>query len=323
MRPGTVIIAVLSSVGVPTALVGYSYVADAAVNALPGKRAKRVLRPWLWLLPAIVLLAVFLLYPAFRTIYLSFFGPQSEVFVGLTNYRFVFSHDAMLVALRNNGLWLVTFTSFVVVVGLLMAVLTDRVKYESVAKSFLFMPMAISYVAAGVIWKFMYQYRPAGETQIGTINAALTSVFQSFEPVAWTVNPPWSNFALIAIGVWIWTGFSMVILSAAIKGVSDDLIDSARIDGANPWQVFRRIIIPIISSTIVVVVTTMVINVLKIFDIVYVMTNGRLETEVIANRMYKELFNYQYFGRASAIATLLFIAVLPVIGLNIKKSVRK
>jgi alpha-glucoside transport system permease protein len=229
----------------------------------------------------------------------------------------------MLIALRNNGIWLIFFTTFTVGVGLLMAVLTDKVKYESVAKSLMFMPMAISYVAASVIWRFMYQYQPEGEVQTGTLNALLNWIFPGFEPVAWTANPPFNNLALVAVGVWIWTGFCMVILSASIKGINQDLIDCAKVDGANSWRVFRHIILPLISSTIVVVVTTMIINVLKIFDIVYVMTNGRLQTEVIANRMYKELFNYQDYGRASAIATVLFLAVVPVIALNIRKFVSK
>jgi alpha-glucoside transport system permease protein len=216
----------------------------------------------------------------------------------------------------------VVFTALTVGVGLLMAVLTDRVKYEPVPKSIMFMPMAISYVAAGVIWRFMYQYQPAGETQTGTLNALLSAIVPGFEPSAWHFSPPpWNSLALIAVAVWIWTGFCMVILSASLKGVDQNLIDSARIDGCTEWQAFWRVIVPIISSTIVVVVTTMIINVLKMFDIVYVMTNGRLDTEVIANRMYKEMFVMQDYGHASAIAVILFLAVVPVIVLNIRKFV--
>ena len=323
MEPGRILIAVLSTVSVPAILVGYSYVIEFIIKRAATRSLRNIIRPWLWMLPALVLLAVFMVYPVIRTTILSFYGPASQQFVGLANYEFAFTNPDMLTALRNNGLWLVVFVAFTVGIGLLMAVLTDKVRYESVAKSVLFMPMAISYVAASVIWRFMYQYQPAGEEQTGTLNALLTGFFPGFEPRAWTINPPGNNFALIVIAVWIWTGFSMVILSASIKGVNQYLIDSAKIDGATPWQVFWRIIFPIISPTVTVVTTTMVINVLKIFDIVYVMTNGRLGTEVIANRMYKELFNYQNYGRAASIAVILFVAVLPVIAFNIRKFIRE
>ncbi|MFP4113397.1 MAG: carbohydrate ABC transporter permease [Spirochaetota bacterium] len=322
METQRVVIAIGATVGVPGILVLYSWVADQLVKRLKSRTAQNRLRPVLWLLPAVFLLGVWLLYPLVQTTVFSFMGPESEVWAGLRNYRYAFTNNDMLVALRNNLIWVVVFTVFSVGVGLLMAVLTDRVRYEQIPKSILFMPMAISYVAAGVIWRFMYQYQPAGETQTGTLNAFLTSIIPGFEPTAWHLSrPPWNSLALIAVGVWIWTGFCMVILSASLKGVDQSLIDSARIDGCTEWQVFWRIIVPIISSTIVVVTTTMIINVLKMFDIVYVMTNGRLETEVIANRMYKEMFITQDYGHASAIAVILFIAVVPVIILNIRKFV--
>ena len=322
MEGERIIIALGATIGVPGILVLYSWVADQLVKRLRSRKAQNRLRPVLWLLPAAFLLGIWLLYPLVSTTILSFKGPQSEVWVGLRNFQYAFTNTDMLIALRNNLIWVVVFTTFTVGVGLLMAVLTDRVKYEPVPKSILFMPMAISYVAAGVIWRFMYQYQPAGEMQTGTLNALLTSIIPGFEPTAWHFSPPpWNSLALIAVGVWIWTGFCMVILSASLKGVDQNLIDSARIDGCTEWQVFWRVIVPIISSTIVVVITTMIINVLKMFDIVYVMTNGRLDTEVIANRMYKEMFITQDYGHASAIAVILFIAVVPVIALNIRKFV--
>ncbi len=322
MTGQTVVIALAATLGVPAGLVTYSWLADQLVKRLHSRKAQNRLRPVLWLLPAAFLLIVWLLYPLISTTIFSFKGPQSEAWVGLRNFRFVFTNGDMLIALRNNLIWVVVFTTLTVGIGLLMAVLTDRVRYESAAKSILFMPMAISYVAAGVIWRFMYQYQPAGEVQTGTLNALLTSIVPNFEPSAWHFSrPPFNTLALIAVAVWIWTGFCMVILSASLKGVDQNLIDSGRIDGCTEWQVFWRIIVPIISSTIVVVVTTMIINVLKMFDIVYVMTNGRLETEVIANRMYKEMFVTQDYGHASAIAVVLFLAVVPVIILNIRKFV--
>jgi alpha-glucoside transport system permease protein len=322
METERVLIAIGATLGVPAVLVLYSWGADQVVKRFKSRTAQNRVRPVLWLLPAILLLGVWLLYPLVQTTIFSFMGPQSEVWVGLRNFRFAFTNPDMLIALRNNLIWVVVFTAFTVGVGLLMAVLTDKVKYEPIPKSMLFMPMAISYVAAGVIWRFMYQFQPAGEVQTGTLNALLTTIVPGFEPSAWYFGqPPWNSLALIAVGVWIWTGFCMVILSASLKGVDQNLIDSARIDGCTEWQVFWRIIVPIISSTIVVVITTMIINVLKMFDIVYVMTNGRLDTEVIANRMYKEMFITQDYGHASAIAVILFVAVVPVIVLNIRKFV--
>ena len=244
---------------------------------------------------------------------------RSEKFVGFENYRFVFTDPAMLIVLRNNLLWLVFFTAACLVFGLLIALLSDRVKYEAAAKACIFLPMAISFVAAGVIWRFMYEYRPAGTPQIGTVNAAITAVVPSFEPKAWLFNRSSNNPALILVGIWMWTGFAMVILSAGLKGISESLIEAARIDGAGEFTIFRRIILPLMMPTIVVVATTLIINVLKVFDIVYVMTNGNLGTEVIANRMYKEMFNYRNYGRAGAIATVLLLAIAPVMVMNIKR----
>src|SRR5215208_7379998 len=165
----------------------------------------------------------------------------------------------------------------------------------------------------------MYDYRPPGVPQTGTVNAVLTALIPGFEPHAWLINPPLNNLALIVVGVWTWTGFCMVILSAALKGIPTEVLEAARVDGASELQIFRRIIVPMISPTIAVVVTTMVIFALKAFDVVYVMTNGNYDTEVIANRMYKEMFNFRNFGRASAIAVLLLAAIIPVMMLNVNR----
>jgi alpha-glucoside transport system permease protein len=239
--------------------------------------------------------------------------------VGLENYRFIFTDHTMIVSLRNNVLWLVLFTLLTVTFGLVIAVLTDRVRYEAVAKAIIFMPMAISLVAAGVIWRFMYNYRPPGVPQNGTANAALTAIIPGFEPQAWLINRPWNNIALIIAAVWIWTGFCMVVLSASLKGISRELLEAARVDGANEWQTFRRIVVPLLAPTIAVVTTVMIITALKAFDIVYVMTSGNYNTDVIANRMYKEMFNVRNYGRASAIAVLLLAAIIPVMVLNMRR----
>ncbi len=276
------------------------------------------LSPWLYLAPALLILGVFLVYPTLNTIYLSFLDRHSDEFVGLKNYKFAFTNKTMLIAFRNNLLWLVVFTSMTVSLGLILAVLLDRVRYEAIAKSIIFLPMAISFVGAGAIWKFVYAYKPPGTPQIGLLNGILSN-FPDFQPIGWIIEKSINNFALINVGVWIWTGFSMVILSAAYKGIPRELLEAARIDGANEWQLFWHVTVPSMKATIAVVATTLVINVLKVFDIVYVMTNGNFNTEVIANRMYKEMFLFSNFGRASAIAVILFLAIVPVMILNIRR----
>ncbi|MBU0935625.1 MAG: sugar ABC transporter permease [Spirochaetes bacterium] len=324
----------LAIVSVPAVLVVYIYITEKliggrSVRLLPaaGPRSGRAgksggaafLRPWLWLLPSLLLLGVFLLYPVVNTIILSFKNARSIEFVGLANFIHIFTDRGMLIVLRNNVAWLVFFTAGTLGLGLLMAVLSDKVRWEPVAKAAVFIPMAISFVAAGVIWRFMFEFRPAGEVQIGTVNAVLTALIPGFQPRAWLFDKQTNNIALIVVGIWMWTGFAMVILSAGLKGIPTDVIEAARIDGASAWQIFVRIILPLAAPTIAVVATTLMVNVLKIFDIVYVMTNGSLGTEVIANRMYKELFNYRHFGRASAIAVILLVAIAPVMIMNIKR----
>lgn len=318
MHTNYILVAIVALAVIPAFLWAYLMITER-IAAHTSKRAARVLRPWFWILPAISLLVIFLVYPVVNTIILSLMDARSEHFVGLKNYLYIFSDSGMLIVLRNNLLWLVFFTAICLILGLLIAVLSDRVKYESVAKACIFLPMAISFVAAGVIWRFMYEFRPAGTTQIGTVNAILTAIFPKFEPKAWLFNRSTNNMALIVVGIWMWTGFAMVILSAGLKGISEDVLEAARIDGANEVTIFFKIILPLMMPTITVVATTLIINVLKVFDIVYVMTNGNLGTEVIANRMYKEMFNYRNYGRASAIATLLLLAIIPVMVMNLKR----
>jgi len=209
------------------------------------------------------------------------------------------------------------FTALTVGFGLVIAVLVDRVKYESTAKSIIFIPLAISFVAAGVIWTTMFAYRPPGAPQVGPLNAVAVAL--GSDPINFVRNASTGTYALILIAVWMWTGFCMVILSAGLKGISTELLEAARVDGANEWQVFRRIIFPLLLPTIAVVSTTMVITALKAFDLVYVMTNGQFDTEVIANRMYKELFNFSQAGRAAALAVVLMLAIVPMMYANIKR----
>ena len=274
--------------------------------------------PWLYLAPALLIVAAYLVYPTLDTIRLSFYDARGTTFVGWENYRWIFTARPMRIAFRNNLMWIVFFTSATVGLGLVLAVMADRVWYEKWFKSAVFLPMSISFAGAGVIWLFMYAYRPPQAPQIGLLNAILVDGFHT-KPVAWLTARNINNFALIAVGVWIWTGFCLVILSAAYKGIPRELLEAARVDGASEWQIFWRIILPLMKPTLAVVTTTMIINVLKVFDIVYVMTNGNYDTEVIANRMYKEMFHFRNFGRASAIAVVLLLAILPVMAINISR----
>lgn len=303
-------------IGVPAVLVGYIVLTEQALRLAP-EAVRARLRPWLWILPALAFLFVFLVYPTIGTIVLSLQDKAGKAFVGLANYQYFFTSANTLGALRNNGLWLVFFTGLTVGGGLLIATLVDRVRYEGAAKTVIFIPLSISMVAAGVIWKFMYDYQPPGAPQTGTLNGIVTAL--GGEPRPWLLNAPGNNLALIVVGAWMWTGFCMVILSAALKGISGELLEAARVDGANELQVFRLIILPLLRPAIAVVATTMVITALKAFDIVYVMTNGNYDTEVIANRMYKELFSVGHFGRASAVAVVLMLAIVPVMVFNIRR----
>ena len=288
------------------------------------------LLPWLWLLPALFFILMFLVYPVVDTIRLSFMNRDSSAYVGVENYQYVFTSSTTQAALLNNVLWLVLFTVLAVGLGLMFAVLTGRVRYESLAKAAIFIPMAISFVAAAVIWRFMYAYKPEGFTQIGLVNAVGTGI--GLQPIAWLVEHalPYinvllpgplftNNFALVAVGVWMWTGFAMVVLSAGLKGISTEVLEAARVDGASEWQVFWRIIMPIMSPTIAVVATTLVIQALKKFDMVWVMTAGNYGTDVVATLMFKEMFNFRDFGRAAALAVVLLAAILPVMLINIRR----
>ena len=274
--------------------------------------------PWLYTAPALLLLIFFLVYPSVETARLSFFDRAGESYVGWQNYVYAFTNNTMLTAFRNNAIWLVGFTLFTVSFGLLFAVLLDRVRYERLIKSMVFIPMAISMVGAGTIWKFVYAYRPASVSQIGLLNAIVVGL--GGQPIGWLIERPWiNNICLIVVGVWIWTGFCMVVLSASYKNIPKQLMEAARIDGATEWQIFRRVILPLLMPTIAVVTTTMIVFVLKIFDIVYVMTNGNFSTEVLANRMYKEQFSFTNYGRAATIAVILLVLIIPMMVINIRR----
>jgi alpha-glucoside transport system permease protein len=236
-------------------------------------------------------------------------------------------HPAVLVTLAamsalrgviwNNVFWVVFVTGFATIIGLAIAVLADRAKGESLAKSLIFMPMAISFVGASVIWRFVYAITPEGKEQIGVLNAVWVGLGNSPEP--WLQNIPWNGLFLMAIMIWIQTGFAMVVFSAAIKAVPTELLEAARVDGASEAQTFWRVTLPQIRSTLAVVVTTLVITVLKIYDIVKVMTNGEFSTSVIANEMFDRAFINRNYGQGSALAVLLLVAVIPLMFINVRR----
>ncbi len=290
------------------------------LNAI-GESFSRGVRTWLLPLifagPALVLLFWFLVLPTLRTFGLSFMDDASRNFVGLANYAYAFTNPVMLESFLNNLMWLVFGTAGTVGLGLLIAILADRSPWETAFKTLIFMPMAISFVGAGVIWKFMYAYKGDATAEIGLLNA-LVMAFGG-EAQAWLQVPFWNNLLLIVIMIWLQTGYAMVILSAAIKGIPTELLEAARIDGANEIQVFWRVIIPSIMGSLITVTTTVVIFSLKLFDIVRVMTGGNFGTNVVANQFYIERFTYQQTGQASAIAIVLLIAVVPVLIYNLRQ----
>ncbi|RJP55855.1 MAG: sugar ABC transporter permease [Anaerolineaceae bacterium] len=298
------------------------------------------LAPWLYLLPALLVMSFFIVYPMVNTIALSFSNKNGTASAATTcvegkpcwgifeNYHYALTAEMDTSSLPafwssfwrssygNTLKWIVLMVSGTVGLGLMFAVLADRVKYEALAKSIIFMPMAVSFVGAGIIWKFVYDYGTQ-QVQIGLLNSIITSF--GGKPIAFLTVPQLNTVALIVVGVWIWTGFCMTILSAALKAVPDEVIEAARVDGAKEWTIFWKIMVPIIMPTITVVITTMVINVLKLFDIVYVMTGGNFGTDVIANRMYTEMYINFNVGRGTAVAVVLVIAIIPFIYFNIRR----
>jgi alpha-glucoside transport system permease protein len=308
-----IITAIIAVVGVPLLLVGYIQVGEWLLDRLPRRIAKRM-RPYVWVFPAVAFATVFMVLPTINTIFISFQDARGNP-VGLANYVFFFTNPETLTSLKNNVLWLVFFTGFVVILGLFISILFDRVRYESIAKTAVFLPLPISAVAASIIWKFMFEFQPRGQVQTGTLNAAIGTV--GFEPIAWLINTTTNNFALIAVGVWTSTGFAMVIISAALKGISNELLEAARVDGANEVQVLRRVVIPLLKPTLTVITTTMIITALKVFDIVYVLTSGAYGTDVIARQLFQRVANSDY-GRAAAVGVVLLLAVTPVLLFNIR-----
>lgn len=317
------------------------YIFNWIVEMLPDNW-RLMLQPFVFIGPAVAILSWYLALPTVRTFWISLFGrdgpPRMELdeifanwdvftaeiasrWVGLSNYGSVFTDRLMREAFRNNILfWLLIATPITVILGLLVAILADRSKFEKVSKSLIFMPMAISFVGAGVIWNFMYEYKPPGSPQIGVLNAIVTGLGGT--PRAWTTwtdIAPFNNLFLVVIVIWLQTGYAMVLFSAALKGVPEEILEAARVDGASEVRIFLRIMIPYIQGTIITVSTTILIFTLKVFDVVWVMTGGQFGTEVIATQFYRQSFPNRNSGFGAAIAIVLFLAVVPVMIYNLRQ----
>jgi alpha-glucoside transport system permease protein len=280
---------------------------------------KRRLTPYVFVGPALAILIWYLAVPTVRSLVASFYNADGSAFVGIDNYIYAFTSPEMRQSFVNNLLWLIFGTSFSVGLGLLIAVLADRTHpvFENIVKALIFMPMVISMVGASVIWRFVYEFRPPGQEQIGLLNAVYT--YFGGAPQTWLSVQPLNTFLLIAILIWLQTGYAMIIFSAAVKGMPADLLEAGRIDGANEVQIFRNITIPYIQGTLITVATTIILFSLKIFDVVQTMTGGNFGTQVIANVQYSQMFRQNDYGRAAAIAIVLLIAVLPVMISNLRQ----
>ena len=282
-------------------------------------RIRNSIRPWLFVGPAALMLSVYFIFPVIDSIRLSFFDRNGEKFVGFSNYSWLFSSSEFAESFQNNMLWLIVVPTLSTFFGLVIATMTDRIWWGNIAKSFIFMPMAISFIGASIIWKFIYDFRSGDDAQIGLLNAVV--VFFGGEPVAWITVPFWNNFFLMVILIWIQTGFAMVILSAALRGIPEETIEAAVLDGANGVQIFFRIMVPQIWGTIAVVWTTITILVLKIFDIVLAMTNGQWNTQVLANQMFDWMFRGGGdSGRGAVIAIVIMLMVVPIMIWNIRRA---
>jgi alpha-glucoside transport system permease protein len=283
-----------------------------------GRRGDRIVA-FAYLAPTVIMLAVGLIYPGIRTIYQSFFNAAGNAFIGIDNYRTIFTSDDQLTVLRNTVFWVLVTPFVATAVGLLYAILVDKARLESFAKALIFLPMSISFVAASIIWKFVYEYRPdqGNVKQIGLLNQIL--VWLGGSPQQWLIDSPLNTFLLIIVMIWIQAGFAMTVLSAAIKAIPDDIVEAARLDGVTPVGMFRYVTLPAIRPAVVVVLTTIGIGTLKVFDIVRTMTGGQFDTSVVANEFYSQSFRSDNQGLGAALAVLLFILVIPIVVYNVRQ----
>jgi len=323
LAAGTVVVGVFGC-------LGYFFLSNMALDAVypaRGTNAGRnigranAIRPWLFLLPALLILTVYLVYPVFVSIRFSFMDKEGDDFVGLANYTWMVGDAKFRESMVNNMAWLVVVPALSTFFGMLAAALTDRIRWGNFAKAMIFMPMAISMIGAAVIWKLVYEFRDGAQEQIGILNAI--TVASGGAPQTWLTNPGINSFLLMIVLVWVQTGFAMVILSAALRGIPEETVEAAVLDGASPLQIFFKIKVPQIWGTILVVWTTITITVLKVFDIVYAMTNGQWGTQVLGNMMYNLQFTSGDTGKASAVALVIMLLVLPVMIWNIRNAAKE
>lgn len=294
------------------AVVGFILFIAGRSEKTSGKRVA-----FLFLLPTGFMLTVGLLYPAVRTIYFSFFNAAGTAFIGMGNYETIFGSSGQLLVLRNTAFWVLLTPFIATAIGLLYAIVVEGARGEALSKSLIFLPMSISFVAASIIWKFMYAFRPdlPGINQIGLLNQIL--VWLGIPPQQFLIDTPFNTFFLIAVMIWIQAGFAMTILSASIKAIPEDIIEAARLDGVSAIEMFRFVTLPAIRPSVVVVVSTIAIGTLKVFDIVRTMTGGQFGTSVVANEFYSQSFRSDNQGLGAALAVLLFVLVIPIVVYNV------
>ena len=303
--------------------IAFFFIVLAVLFAIAGRANGKKARPIalvIFLAPALVLLLAGLIIPAIRTFLFSFMNPDSNAWVGFDNYYWMTQDPNIKTIMVNTILWILVVPIFTAALGLLLAIMLDRIKHESIPKSLLFMPMAISFVGASIIFKFVYEYREPDEVQIGLLSTIVD--FLGGTPTDWMLSKPLNTFLLMIIYVWTQMGFGMVILSAAIKAVPSDIVEASSLDGASGWRLFRNITFPMIKGTFIVVLATGVVGALKVFDIVRTMTGGNFSTNVLANEMYSQVFVQFDTGKGSALAIVLFLLVTPILVFNIQ-SLRK
>ena len=293
-------------------VLGVSFAIAGRAN---GKKARPIALV-IFLAPALVLLVAGLIIPAIRTFLFSFMNPDSNEWIGFENYYWMTQDPNIRTIMVNTILWILVVPIFTAALGLLLAIMLDRIKHESIPKSLLFMPMAISFVGASIIFKFVYEYNEPDEVQIGLLSAIVK--FLGATPSDWMLSKPLNTFLLMIIYVWTQMGFGMVILSAAIKAVPADIVEASALDGAHGWRLFRNITFPMIKGTFIVVLATGVVGALKVFDIVRTMTGGNFSTNVLANEMYSQVFVQFDTGKGSALAIVLFLLVTPILVYNIR-----
>jgi alpha-glucoside transport system permease protein len=307
------IIQMLIAVAMFVAVVGIILVVTQRLRSRSGEMVQTAA----FVAPALIMIAVGLLYPAVLTIIQSFKNASLTEWVGFDNYQTIFTDSDQLLVLRNTALWVVLTPFVATAVGLIYAILIDKSRFEKFAKALIFLPMAISLVGASIIWKFVYAYRASDQEQIGILNAMLTSI--GLDSYRFLLEPPWNTFFLIVILIWVQAGFAMTILSASIKAIPDDIIEAARLDGVGGFKMFRYITVPSIRPSLIVVLTTISISTLKVFDIVRTGTGGQFDTSVLAYEFYVQSFRSFNQGLGAALGTLIFVLVTPIVIYNVRQ----